>query len=867
VTRKSKHNTYIFLFLFFVIISSCSTKKKTFVHRKYHDITAKYNGYFNGNENLKYGINKLEKSQKDDYSNILSIFKHSNIESSTSHHSYMDKSIKKGSIVIQNHSINIRNKEYCKWIDDSYFLVAKAYYFKGQYSDAKKTFEFIKKNFKRTEIAFESELWIAKCYISLEDFYSAENILDELQSKKKFPEKLDKELHLTIADLYLKQNMLSDVVDELKSACNLIKRKNKKSRFYYIIAQIYQDAGNASMSKKYFELVLDANPEYEMVFNTKMNLARTLRNKKDLNQMRGKLLKMVRDEKNKDYLDQIYFTLAEMDIVDKDTSSAIVNYRLSTKHSIDNDVQKSLSFLYLGKIYYNKSDYRSSKTFYDSAFVFMPEEHQLYKETKQTQQILERLVSHLTTISLEDSLQMLASLSVDERRKIIQSVIAEVVSKEQEELRQKQNRNSRGVVGRNGRNESFGNNTSGGKWYFYNPATLSFGLSEFRKKWGKRKLEDDWRRINKKTLTSFEGDSTTVNKSDKNNSQDLKSEKYYLDQLPLTEKDIEESNTKIINAYYQASLIYKEELDELSKSEKMLGGLVLRFPEHKELTPLSYYLIYNLQIKNKNLNKATKTKQTLITRFPESNYAKTLLDSNFIQSVLSKNHLLEQEYVNIYSHYMKDSFELSYNYSLTKLEQESTEENLKHTPKYYLINIMSEFKINKDSSTFIKNLETCKIEYPNTETSKRCDELLNLMKDTKDIKERNTTALLKTPYRFKDNTTHYFMLVCPKHETDINFIKTLISDFNIKNFSLEELEINTMLLGLEKHLLIVKHFQNISTVTNYSNVITSNKTIIEELKKSDYKKIIISEKNFAEFYKNKDIEGYSRFFDNNYLEN
>ena len=151
--------------------------------------------------------------------------------------------------------------------------------------------------------------------------------------------------------LYLKQNMLSDVVDELKSACNLIKRKNKKSRFYYIIAQIYQDAGNASMSKKYFELVLDANPEYEMVFNTKMNLARTLRNKKDLNQMRGKLLKMIKDEKNKDYLDQIYFTLAEMDIVDEDSSSAIENYTLSTKYSIDNDVQKSLSFLYLGKIY------------------------------------------------------------------------------------------------------------------------------------------------------------------------------------------------------------------------------------------------------------------------------------------------------------------------------------------------------------------------------------------------------------------------------------------------------------------------------------------------------------------------------------
>ena len=126
----------------------------------------------------------------------------------------MDKSIKKGSVVIQKHSINIRNKEYCK--SGNYFLVAKAYYFKGEYIEAKKTFDYIKNKFKKTEIAFESELWSAKCYIALNDFYSAENILDELQSKKRFPEKLDKDLHLALADLYIKQEMYSDAVDEFR---------------------------------------------------------------------------------------------------------------------------------------------------------------------------------------------------------------------------------------------------------------------------------------------------------------------------------------------------------------------------------------------------------------------------------------------------------------------------------------------------------------------------------------------------------------------------------------------------------------------------------------------------------------------------
>ena len=76
--------------------------------------------------------------------------------------------------------------------------------------------------------------------------------------------------------------------------------------------------------------------------------------------MKEKLLKMIKDEKNKDYLDQIYYTLGEMNIIEKDTATAIENYNLSTKYSVENDIQKSLSFLQLGQIYYNKSEYPTS---------------------------------------------------------------------------------------------------------------------------------------------------------------------------------------------------------------------------------------------------------------------------------------------------------------------------------------------------------------------------------------------------------------------------------------------------------------------------------------------------------------------------
>ena len=135
---NEKINVTFFILILF-LISSCSTKKNTYFHRKYHNITAKYNGYFNGNQSLKYGISKIENNYKDDYSKVLSIYKTSQLLESKSHHPYMDKAIKKGSIVIQKHSMRIQNIERCKWIDDSYFLVAKSHFYKGDFFEAKQT--------------------------------------------------------------------------------------------------------------------------------------------------------------------------------------------------------------------------------------------------------------------------------------------------------------------------------------------------------------------------------------------------------------------------------------------------------------------------------------------------------------------------------------------------------------------------------------------------------------------------------------------------------------------------------------------------------------------------------------------------------
>ena len=579
-------NTLVLLFLL-LTFSSCSTKKKAWTNRQYHNTTAKFNGYFNGEQSIRSGIRKLHSGNEDDFTTIIRVFPTGDLKKTKKIHPYMDRAIKKGSIVIQRHSIKIKGKEYCKWIDDNYLLVGKGYFYKGDFDEAIKTFVFIKNEYSKNEIRFEAALWLLRSYVEKKDFISAKLELEELLKNKRFPDKLNKNLSLIASDYYLQKGNLQEAISELKNATELIKRKRKKVRLNYILAQLYQQSNNYVLAQKHYQLVLKSNPEYEMAFNAKMNLARSLeQGNSNTRKMREKLLKMTKDDKNKEYLDQIYFTIAEMDINSKDTSSAIQHYNLSTVNSVENNPQKALSFLSLAKINFNKGLYEPAKTNYDSTIFYMDEDFRLYNKAKERHNILLALIENIKTVELEDSLQTLGKLPRAEQNIIVSKIIQREMEKEriaaEEERLRKQMAYESGI--NRGRDDRFGSKTSGGKWYFYNPATLSFGMSEFRKKWGKRKLEDDWRRRDKKTAISFEADSI-INDSIAAETKNKKDPNYYLNQLPKSDEDYKKSDSRIKEALYQLGVIYRESLNEINKSNYSFHQFIQDFQKIRNTPP------------------------------------------------------------------------------------------------------------------------------------------------------------------------------------------------------------------------------------------------------------------------------------------
>jgi len=857
----TQHIVRVFLVIFLLFSSGCSTKKKSWVNRQFHNTTAKYNGYFNGNESIKNGIRKLDESFVDDYTTILPVFKTGDLKKSKSIHSYMDKAIKKGSIVIQKHSMKIKGKEYCKWIDDNYLMVGKSYFYKGEFEDAIKTFSFIKNEYKNNEIQFDASLWLVRALVEKKDFMTADVELDELTNNRKFPKKLDVDLAKISADFYLQQANYPLALEQLLKIDKLVKRKNKKVRFNYIMAQLYQQKSNYRSAKKKYEQVLKSSPEYEMVFNAKMNLARSLESgSRDNQKMRQNLLKMTKDDKNKEYLDQIYFTLAEMDINNSDTLAAIDNYLLSTYNSIENNTQKSLSFLALARIDYNRSLYKEAKVNYDSTLFYMDEDFRKYEGAKEKHEILQELVYNLDVISLQDSLQALASLPKAKLSQLISQLIQTEIKKESEALEVE--RSKQQMLYENNRNggkgEQFGNNTSGGKWYFYNPATLSFGLSEFRKIWGKRKLEDDWRRKDKKIVNVFVIDSIATD-SEEVVTKNKKDPNYYLEKLPKTDEDFANSDKMIKESTYQAGLIYKNSLNEYIKSSELFMNLLSRFPYDKNYAALAYYNVYINHLEVGKDLEAGVMKNLLLHNFPNSVYAQLLTNPNFQDQLIGLQNEDELAYQGVYQLYVTKQY-------IQVIEKCKLVSDDDYQSKYLFLKALS-FSALKDSSECIKILDKIVSIDKDVSVIKEAIYLLEAIKNPGKVKKANEQALTDSPYLFRSGNTHMSLFILPKEGVDINYLKILISDYHAKDFENEVFEISAMLLGLDKHLLMIKTFDNSSDAVDYNQLIMEDVDIVNQLNKSDYKVLAISFENFKEFYKNKDVEGYYNFFKKNYLDN
>ena len=579
LNRINRYIPILFLALGLVLTTGCSTKKKNFLSRAYHNVTAKYNVYWNGKEALNEGLEKLEKRHSDNYEEILDVFPVGTSESAKSVYTQMDRGIEKASLTIAKHSMLFKDKEYVSSIDDAYMLIGKAHFYKRDYVLALEMFTYVIKQYKKNDIRFDGYLWLIRTNTELARFKDGEKIITLLEEEKRFPKKKLAELAAVKADYFIKKGDFELAKDQLKAAIKATKKRKQKTRYTYILAQLYEELNNSDSAAYFYAQVLKKNTPYVMEFNARINRALLASAKSgNMAAIKKELVKMSKDEKNVDYFDRIFYALGDIALDEGEKDLALEYLKQSVAATTQNFTQQAVSFFTIGDLYFDKPEYELASAYYDSSMAILPPEHKQYQRVSARQQSLAELVKNIRIIALQDSLIRLGEMSDLELDAYIADIVEEVRLAEEQrkfeeanaptELQQQQQLNQ---------NQSNGLATTGSGWYFYNTTALSFGANAFRQKWGERKREDNWRRKTKRSVLASQNEGSAGDSTSATTAQ-LMDPSYYKKNIPRTEAQLDSAHLKIQNAFYDLGTIYKEQLAENQRAIKEFEELLKRYP-------------------------------------------------------------------------------------------------------------------------------------------------------------------------------------------------------------------------------------------------------------------------------------------------
>jgi tetratricopeptide (TPR) repeat protein len=883
-----RKDTYInWLCISVVLLAGCTTQKNTVITRTYHNITARYNILFNGNVSFQKGQKKIDDSFEDDYSEILPVFRYGDKELANTVSPDMDRTIKKGSKLIALHSITVKpklkdntalspkkrafynKKEFNKWVDDNYLLMGKAYLYEHNFKLAEETFRFMLNDFKDEEIAYDAYVWLARVYNETGDYKNSEEILKLLENDENLPKRLKVAFYTTYADYYMKQNNLSNAITCLEKAKKEVHRKKPKTRYIFILAQLYEKTGMSKKASSLYNKVIKMNPPYEMTFNARINRALAFeKGYGSLKEIEGQLTRMLRDDKNAEYKDQIYYALGNLAYKDGNVSKAIKQYKKSVQHNVNNVTQKARSYLTLADLYYEMPEYVYAQAYYDSAVAILETDYPGYDNIYAKSKSLTTLVKEINTFNLEDSVQRLARMPQKELLDYIDKLIEDVIKKEQEEIKRKQEEALNRQFGysmetdRKTGQQGF---SEGVKWYFYNETARSLGYKEFKLKWGNRKLEDNWRRANKslasfgETVSTEDTDFITDEEARNHKVLSNKSRDFYLKNIPLTDSMLQISHKRIENALYNMGIIYRNELKDYDRSIESFKELIKRYPQTEYLLS-SYYYLYDIyaRINNKAMVESYKTR--IISQFPNSTYARLLNNPDYFKELEAEQNKVQDFYAETYNKYLNKQ------YADVVRQSEYAIKNYpdnKLTPQFDYLRTLSLGRT-ADIKTFKESLYHIVSSYPMTDIAEDAMNIIAFLdKEHPEMKEEEEMERAIELYKYEENTEHFFAFVL-YDKSYLNQLLFNIINFNLDNFDDLNLKAESVQINGSQDIITIMPFKNKAESLDYYNKASSDKSIFKDVDESKVQKMVISASNLNILKTDKSVDRYLKFFNEHY---
>ena len=850
------------IFLGILVLFSCSRTKDKAVNRYYHKLTSRYNPLYNGNKAYENAILSLKEEHVDDFDQIITIKPFGKSYEGSRSFSDLKVAIEKSKKIIRDHSMMFRGVQKNPIVFDAYLLIADAQALMGFNTAAQESFAVVIRNAEKTARAYRAELSKVEVLADQGNGQAVKDALDEIE-RKGIPEKFVPKMNILRAQSMLSEGDKEGAARTFQKSAKLTKNKAMKSRLAFIAGQLYEALGKTSKARESYKICLSGQPDsYDMLLEANLRKALNANSKRlDLYKELERLLK---EPKNKQYGDRIYFALAEVAKKRKDVDQQL--YFLSRGIGLgitERPNLKAIAYYDRGEIFFNQKKYPPSQVNFDSAYILLPKNHPLKRSLKNKTKGLNNLVAEIEKIQRNDSLLSLSGKS----ETFLEAYFLKYIEalKDQERIAVKNAK----ISALNAKIQASSNllSASGpkaggvmaGGWIFYNPVARAAGIASFSSKWGQRPNVDNWR------LQSASGSWSMatiggLNSEDSERSKDVidfVDPKYdlnnYLSSIPRTVRSQDSCKKIICNALSASSSIYRDQIGDLDMALLQINRLISFCEEDSSCAPCekeayALYALYRLRLLRNENTEAESTKIRLLRDYPKSKYAIII---NGQESKKSAEIITSKEFRRLVKLYDNRDWK-----PLLKLYQE-TLWSPNEAPQAALIEAHS-IGGNEGIQKYLEALIQVEKNFPGTAQSIAAGNIKMALQNVKPNKENEPS-----PYSESLDIRHQLMIILSKDGSP-NDVRNALARFHQKYFTGKPMSIRPLPLGEMAQIILVDGFKNASETIGYRTKVMRADGVTQFLKPYSAEYWPVTVQNFSHFYTKKDIKGYRSFVKNVY---
>lgn len=641
---------------------------------------------------------------------------------------------------VEKHSLIHEGVERNQKIKDAFLLLGKSRYYQQRLFPALEAFNYILNRFENPEYLVTADIWKEKTYLRLggneerviqrltylinnSEFVEEESERDTVSLFPLSRENLVQAVS-ALGQAYYNEKGYEEVLKALDLALAYTTDKEIKGRYMYIRGQLYEEMGEFPRAAEIFDEMVRLNRKIPRKYWIRAYMKKLSRVDRPQEERIKTLKRFLRDWELRPYQDFMNFQVAEIYRETDSMELALKYYNRSLRTDPEDHKLKYHIYNTIGDYYYSQHEFKEAGFYYDSTMVNVPAVSRRYRELRKKRLDLLDVV-HYEEVSREnDSILRLAEMTPEDRQEFLQNYVDSLKAQAIAEVKNM----SKADLKRMDAELQTGPSSSpmafrGSSFYFYDPMQVERGRQVFKRVWGDRALEDNWRTNPSKGRRNKPEKEKVTAKGHKEEllhqiEEDPKYEvQYYTQDLPEAQQELDSMSEERNFAYYRLGLIYAEKLEEDQLAARRFERLLEEEQEEELLIPAKYqlYKIYGRLAENE---KAAQYKADILTHYPESRYAK-IIDNPRAYGKDDQNP--EKAYSDLYRAYEAGRYELV----LRRLEKDIVDfGDDEIVAKMELLKALVEGRL-KGIKAYESGLRHVALTYPERDEGKKAQELLN----------------------------------------------------------------------------------------------------------------------------------------------